>query len=46
VIRDSWSSSQDRCEIATPEPLPAGKHTILFEFQYDGGGIENVAAAS
>jgi arylsulfatase len=24
--------------VASPEPLPAGKQTVLFDFAYDGGG--------
>jgi hypothetical protein len=29
----------DHYEIAGPEALSVGKHTIVFDFQYDGGGI-------
>jgi arylsulfatase len=25
--------------VAAPQALPAGKHTLVFDFQYDGGGI-------
>jgi hypothetical protein len=29
----------ERTSILAPDPLPAGKATIRFEFAYDGGGL-------
>jgi arylsulfatase len=30
---------QHKYRIASPQPLGPGKHTIAFDFKYDGGGI-------
>ncbi len=26
-------------EIAAKDPVPPGRHTVVFDFKYDGGGI-------
>jgi len=30
---------QDKFKIASSQPLSPGKHTIKFDFKYDGGGV-------
>ena len=30
---------QHKYRIASPQPLTPGKHTIVFDFKYDGGGL-------
>jgi arylsulfatase len=36
----AWSNQPEyKYRIASTEPLSPGKHTIVFDFKYDGGGI-------
>jgi arylsulfatase len=36
----AWSNQPEyKYRIVSPEPLTPGKHTISFDFKYDGGGV-------